>query len=579
MHTLHSILPAAAGLVVLLICPCCPSEAPGAEKAGTEQALSVRQRLQRAIDVTRKLHDKARHPTKAEIGQRQLKPVLLSASARGDIVPRGAFVGERIPDKWSAAELRCSLRVEVVCYEQVRPWTARYSAMGWVAPCWAGIPKWPGPTDAPQLRELLGDDDPAIRCMAVEALATLYLPEDIPRIARLLDDESEGLPVRGWNRNLSSVPTVSFAAPRPDELEVMRGWHAQKVEDYAWLALRLVTGENLTPASFVPWWERNRNARHRLWYWQQRLRDEICEAEALSHPPYWSGMDREMIARLTAERARKIEARKDAVRRKAAEELRRLPAEVDAKVRLLALDFGDRVPEFFYSDAVWRKLGPLRLSPERLLDLLDRKDLWDDVDWRCNSDGDGPYDRLVERLMLAAPDVFGPEHVDRLRAVLAREGDKLPESGGAALLIGISRLLPPAAPGNLDDPQTRDGTLRAAVRKGSRDATGELIRVGLTQNWPFLKEQFFAGSKRPVPPTIEMLGTPPLTDAKRTALRELLFDERFEPLWKTDAWCRAYALQAVNAHAGKEVFPQPFPKELNDQTLPEVLRKAANALK
>ena len=147
------------------------------------------------------------------------------------------------------------------------------------------------------------------------------------------------------------------------------------------------------------------------------------------------------------------------------------------------------------------------------------------------------------------------------------------------MLLGISRLLPAAAPGNLDDPQTRDGTLRAAIREGSDRAAYELVRVGLPRNWPFLKEQIFAGSKHPLPSMITTLGTRPLTNAKRTALGELLLDERFKPLWKTDRWCRGSALRAVNAHAGEEIFPEPFPKELNDQTLPEVLQKVADALK
>ena len=260
--------------------------------------------------------------------------------------------------------------------------------------------------------------------MAVEALATLHLPEDVSRIARLLGDESDGLPVLGWNQETGSLPTFSFVKPQRGDVDVMRSWHARKVKDYARLALRLITGESLTSASFAPWWKHNQKPRHCLWYWKQRLRYELDEANVLPRVPYSPKLDRAVAARLAAERAREIEAREDAVRQRTAEELRGLPAEVEAKVRLL-VTYRDRGSDFFYSGDVWSKIGPLRLSPERLLDLLDRKDLWKDVDWQPNRHGYHPYNRMVQRLMLAAPDIFGPEHTDRLQAVLEREKDTL----------------------------------------------------------------------------------------------------------------------------------------------------------
>jgi len=533
---------------------------PRDEQVDTDQELSVRQRLQQAIDVTRELNGKARCPTKTELGDRRLSPLFEDAYARGERTTA------MFPPSKAAAELRCSLFSEVARYEQQRPWTTRYFAISRYGSHKADKPKWPGPTDAPQLRELLGDDNRVVRSLAVEALATLHLPEDIPRIARLLDDESDGLPILGRNRNTSSIPTFSFGEPPPDTLDVMRSWHACKVQDYAWLALRLTTGQSFTSASFAPWWERNQNPRHRLWYWKQRLQNEIDEAGAISHVPYSAEMDRDTFAQLKAGRAVVSEVRKDAVRRKTAEELRRLPAEVEAKVRLLITHYGGFASDFFYSDVPWQKIGPLRLSPERLLDLLDRKDLWEDVDWKCSNEGYGPYNHMVQRLMLAAPDIFGPEHADRLRAVLAREGESLPGSGRAALLIGISRLLPPAGPDNLDDIATRDGTLRSAIRDGSCYAACELIQVGLPQNWPFLKEAFFTTPGRQH--MISALGEEPLTAAKRTALCELLLEERFKPLWNANRWCRASALRAVNAHAGEEIFPEPSPS-LDKPAIPD----------
>ena len=101
----------------------------------------------------------------------------------------------------------------------------------------------------------------------------------------------------------------------------------------------------------------------------------------------------------------------------------------------------------------------------------------------------------------------------------------------------------------------------------------------MPQNWPFLKQAFFAGYKWPMRHMVGALGDKPLTAAKRTALRELLLEERFKPLWNTDKRCRNDALRAVNAHAGEEIFPKPFLKELSDRTLPEILEKVADALR
>lgn len=128
MHTLRNIIATATGLVVLLTCPRFSSEAPGEEQAGTDRQLSVRRRLQRAIDVTRELEGKARHPKREELGMIRPQPVLEE-------------------DRRMSGELWCSCNGEVARYAEQRPWSAHFS---WWGSRWhvANASKWPCPADA-----------------------------------------------------------------------------------------------------------------------------------------------------------------------------------------------------------------------------------------------------------------------------------------------------------------------------------------------------------------------------------------------------------------------------------------------
>jgi hypothetical protein len=242
------------------------------------------------------------------------------------------------------------------------------------------------------------------------------------------------------------------------------------------------------------------------------------------------------------------------------------------------------------------------MRPERCLELLEHKGLWTDIDWRTPALFGMPFDRMTEALASSADRIFRREHVDRLRALLVREKANLSPTTRGRLIVAISRLLPTADPKRLDDVDTRDGVLRAAA--GSDDdawvraiAAAELIAAGLPQNWSFLKTLFFAdanpdpfGSVRLF--ILDALGKPPLGPEKRAALRDLLLDKQFLPLW-TDAdhrrRIRVYptisdsAIQAVNAHAGKTVLDRRYCDKMNDprqaeKTLPEVLRIIAATL-
>jgi hypothetical protein len=68
-------------------------------------------------------------------------------------------------------------------------------------------------------------------------------------------------------------------------------------------------------------------------------------------------------------------------------------------------------------------MGPLtqsRVSPERLLELLEHKGLWKDVDWTPTGTHDA-YDDMARTLGNSAHLLFKGEHLGRLRAILERE--------------------------------------------------------------------------------------------------------------------------------------------------------------
>ena len=125
------------------------------------------------------------------------------------------------------------------------------------------VQHWPAQTDAPELRKLLEDKDPAMRCVAAEALATLHEPEDVGRIGRLLNDPADGVPALGWNSEM-----LAFVRDKEryvaGGLDRVRSWHSRNVATTASVALKLMTGEDLTAKNFDKWWESNRGGRNCL---------------------------------------------------------------------------------------------------------------------------------------------------------------------------------------------------------------------------------------------------------------------------------------------------------------------------
>jgi hypothetical protein len=361
------------------------------------------------------------------------------------------------------------------------------------------------------------------------------------------------------------------------------------------LALKLMTGADLTAGDFDKWWQRNSGGRNCVWYWQQRLTRELAAANAVTIAAFQNkaltdSKDHEARrVRLLSEERQRFEA----VRQAVAGELARFPAEVEAKVRLAAINRYSSSLDVTLDEPLMGPFACPRIGADRLLELLDRKNLWADVDW-SNKDY---YNNLIVQVVGRAELFFKAEHLPRLRAIMDREYGGAWWSGKAAFVVGISHLLPTAKPAELDDPNTRDGWLRSRMlAEGDVTVRGcvaaELIRVGLPENWDFLKKQFFGDNDRKdVIPDIRQtilrsLGAPPLTPAKRAALLEVVLDERFAPLWTQpnrrmgDDMYRQYAIWAINAHAGKELltdqdkYALPDPAK-SEKALVEVLRKVA----
>jgi len=413
------------------------------------------------------------------------------------------------------------------------------------------------------LRGLLKNPSPEVRGLAAEALATFYQPDDAPFLAELLDDAAPSTPIITRDRTMRSSGVSSLSEIRTTEIlessfDWSRRWQQQTVSAYAKDGLKLLTGRDFADkAAFHQWWQHNADARHCLWYWQLRMQRAMDEIDYR--------FDINLSPDLT-ERAKQIAAARIPVARAILGELKQLPPEVEAKVRLLAATNHLMGPPITGSEELfWPEPPELRLPPERLLDLLDRKDLWEDVDWDR-----GHYSLLAQRLGMWADVLFKPQHAGRLQAALERERSQLGWSGQTALIIGISRLHPTAKAGNLDESGTRDQILRhAAVNEPDLFVRAycakELVRIGLPENAAFLQSIAFEPTKDHGSPDVmqsilQALARPPFDKPKRTLLADLVLDDRFSESWTRknrvmgDDMNRTYAVLAINAQLGRTLI-------------------------
>jgi hypothetical protein len=184
---------------------------------------------------------------------------------------------------------------------------------------------------------------------------------------------------------------------------------------------------------------------------------------------------------------------------------------------------------------------------------------------------------MAERIGLSAAALFRREDVGRLKEVLRREADALWWSGRAALIQGISRLLPPEKPSGAGGPDTREGFLRTAAADDEvfvrAEAAAELVRADLAGQRAFLRQIFFAEVEESAYPNVRQailhaLSKRPVTDdTARRFLAGLLLDPGFRPLWvRQDDRYREAARWAVNALAGRELLRD---EDLRDLPNPE----------
>jgi hypothetical protein len=536
------------------------------------QLSSIRDRLADAARRTRELSDRAA-PGDPEAVKRRgilLDPALKVFPSPEDL--------RRYPSVRPCADLFA--RNPSVRAAAVAPWTA---------------------ADAPALREALSDKDPAVRALAIEALVTLYDPEDVPRIGGLLMDDAAAPPTLEEAMMFSSLAFIREPGATPAAVEVGHYWAQMTVKDYAARALRVMTGRVLDARTFPAWWKVHGDARNSLWYWQERFSREMEAAgQGLPASPPSVG---------PADAVRERRDRMAALRRRFAAQLAALPPETEAKVLLLAESPHAGGPAIAAPEGSLFEypLAP-RVGPGRLLDLLDRKGLWTDVEWnghapplRSGDEGPGEepwwkydasppageyYNRMAERIGLSAATLFRQEDAARLKEVLRREADALWWSGRAALIQGISRLLPREKPSGAGGPDTREGFLRTAARDDEvfvrAEAAAELVRVDLAGQRVFLREIFFAEEEESAYPNLRQtilhaLSRKPITDdTARKFLAELLLDPGFRPLWgRQDDRYRDGARRAVNAVAGRDVIRDEDLRDLRD---PERGPKAVAAL-
>ncbi len=441
-------------------------------------------------------------------------------------------------------------RSHVNRYSAARPWANPSGVWS----CDSLFPDWPTETHAPALRAMLADRDPKLRGMAVEALATLRLPEDVPRFARLLADKSPAAPYALRNGRSSFAPEELAASPtNPDPSSQMYSWYPATVSTYAWRAIWIVTEKSLDAKTFSRWWAVNKDYQNHLWYWNMRIRRAVRSIE--------HGVNKELypLTEMAADERKRLKdsvaargrMRFEQLQKRIADEVMLLEPETAAKIFLLAITCGN-----LGEDPYFETLPQVPLTTQRLLELVDGHRLWPDVEWEAEDSGD--YSRMVHQIMLASPPVFGPEHAAQLQVIFARQKGKIAEG---AIFVGISRLLP-AAQGDFNT-ATREGYLRAAI-EGRADlfarnkAAAELARVDLPRQWGYLKSVLFSQAQGPGYPDltqtiIRALGECPITIVKREALLDLLREPGIQPLLtQQEERYRFYLGWTIREHLAQE---------------------------
>jgi hypothetical protein len=494
--------------------------------------------------------------------------------AKAEALPEGA--AERLgieavvpEDRQASQGKRFARESSVAAYEHVRPWSPVYERTcnrQWRVP--AASQSWPRPQDAGELRALLVDRDAAVRSLAVEALATLDIPEDVPGIAKLLADPAQGAVVLGWSRQVSQEP---YSPPGgADPLVADRTWHARTVQTYAREALRLMTGhrfDGTDPAGvqFAGWWTTHDLGKESFWYWQQRLSRERDASVTVQRTPGESVKDwLDRSGKSNAEYHEKLAAQ-------AVSEIKTLSPDAEAKIYLVTqpqVD-GNLVPEVAGPINPFFPQGlQLRIERPPLMEIVGATRTWTD----CSDVPDARVFMLARLARVAAKCGYPEADRNQIRHALEKEA-----SGTRWMAVLASRLLSHARTAEeMNDPRTSEGYLRQALTaaRGGRPEDGyarenlaaEMVRSNLAGQLPFLEKVFH--SERPNPSDsdarrgmLESLGEAPHTVEKLKVLTGLIDDPRNERLFTQENrrmgmdLYRQDAVRSINAIAGKEVVP------------------------
>ncbi len=432
---------------------------------------------------------------------------------------------------------------------------------------------WPGPADAPALRELLADPAAPVRAYAAEALATFHRPEDAARLVLMLGDRqpaqdesssvgyaTQGLAIAGGPAQRACVWMPSLVANHaakglhillghqcPDLVDPSgsgdgfgpsRTWSAATSVDPAqWPAL--LAGDPLD----------------QVWYWQW-VTDSAIEGDGAAAVA--ANGDLPGVALLPWQQRSDLDAATYQRWEQAwlpAFAARQLawPAERRAMVRLL-VKRPDRGPPLF--------LAPLDLGlPKvRVLELLAGEHLWP------GTAGEAAW--VVERLADAWRECFTAADAPRLRARFADPA--LGWTARAALLRALADLLPPVG-ADPDDATTATGFLRRVLGDGHDAilhpvAARELIRLDLEGQWPLLLAEFFREDDHVQVEILTALAAAPAGGTASARLAELLSDQRLRAIWLAEGdgmtkgpgplvHLRRVALQAVTARCGDLLLP------------------------
>jgi len=367
-------------------------------------------------------------------------------------------------------------------YAKLRPWALPSTREGFgLNQLVAVSPDWPRTGDAGELRAFLKDNDSEIRSLAIEALSALRLPEDVDRINALVSDRSPGPPA------LAPVFTYSAAGfhstQREDDVFPFRVWSERTVGEYAWSAVRIMTGhrfDGMDPpgVTFDDWWKKNNTGRDSLWYWQGRLLSEYRAFPSEGQKP--GETSDEYQARVNAHLA--------ALHQETLKDLMSLSADAQAKIFL-----GTEMPGYPEVSPVGpvNELFPmglrLTIGRDRILELLDGRNVWTEVQEVPELDM-----FVLGRLARLAPEILPMQDWPAVRQALEAHAP-----GRRWMPVLYSRLLPAAGPGNTDDPASREGYLRAALAKATEgyareQIAAEMVRSNLDVQWSALSAGFYS---------------------------------------------------------------------------------------